>query len=387
MDKKNICLVSSQYLPHIGGVENFVFNLSRELAVSGHKVTIVTSLAEGLAEYEQDGNIEIFRLPSYQLMNGRFPVLKPFGWRKKFESEFVKRRFDLVLVNMRFFFISLYAVKLAKRLGIRCIMLDHGSTHLNTGGKLTSMLGEWFEHWITWREKKYCKEFAGVSKESIRWIEHFKIKSDMVISNAVDVDRFIGYIENPTRDFRREYGIPDGHVLISFVGRMTVEKGVRELVNVFNRLAELRDDVWLLMAGDGYLKDELEPIKHKRTVFLGAIPSSEVACLLNESDIFCLPSYSEGFPTCVLEAMLCNTFVITTYKGDAKEIITSKEYGIILPDNSEQPLYEALKGVIDEKEYREAAARLCYNIVTNTYTWRHTSQRLLEIIGDNNDGN
>ena len=76
MSEKSICLVSSQYLPHMGGVENYVYNLSRELASRGHRVTIVTSLIQGTPEYEKNGNIEIFRLPSYQLMNGRFPVLK-----------------------------------------------------------------------------------------------------------------------------------------------------------------------------------------------------------------------------------------------------------------------------------------------------------------------
>ncbi len=385
MTNKNICIVSSQYLPHIGGVENFVFNLSRELASRGHKVTIVTSLGEGLSEYEENGNIEIFRLPSYQLMNGRFPVLKLGGWRRQFEKEFLKRNFDLVLVNMRFFFISLYAVKLAKKHNIRCIMLDHGSSHLNTGGKLTSKLGEFFEHWITWRERKYCKEFAGVSKESLRWIEHFKIKSDMIISNAVDVERFESYLNEPSRKFRAEFGISDSAVVISFVGRMTVEKGARELVNVFNRLASLRDDVWLLMAGDGYLKEELAPIKNERTVFLGSVPSQEVACLLAESDIFCLPSFSEGFPTCVLEAMLCHTFVITTFKGDAKEIITSDEYGIILPDNSEGPLFDAIADVIDKREYRAQAAERCYDIVVNKYTWKHTADALVEIVGGDNE--
>ena len=83
---KSICLVSSQYLPHIGGVENYVFNLSRELASRGHEVTIITSQIEGVPKYEKNGNIEIYRLPSYQLMNGRFPVLKSNGELRKIKK-------------------------------------------------------------------------------------------------------------------------------------------------------------------------------------------------------------------------------------------------------------------------------------------------------------
>ena len=380
MNTKNICLVSSQFLPHIGGVENYINNLSEELAARGHHVTIVTSLIEGLAEHEIKGNIEIFRLPSYQLMNGRFPVLKGGKKLREFKKEFKKRKYDLMLVNMRFYFISLFAVKLAKKTGTRVIMLDHGSSHLNTGGKITSKFGELFEHWITWREKKYCKEFAGVSKESLNWIKHFKINSDLLLNNAVDVEKFEGYIASPTRDFRKEYKIPENDILISFVGRITVEKGIRQLVNVVKKINENRNDVWLLAAGAGYLIDELTQIKSANTHFVGQIPSNEIATLLAQSDIFCLPSFSEGFPTCVLEASICKTFVITTRRGDAKEIIKNRDYGIILPDNNEDGLYDAITDVLDKKEYRESAAALSKDVVVNNYTWKILADKFIALI-------
>ncbi|MBQ7363397.1 MAG: glycosyltransferase family 4 protein [Clostridia bacterium] len=380
-DIKRICLVSSQYLPHVGGVENYVYNLSRELARRGHSVTIVTSLADGTREYEREGNIEIFRLPSLQLMNGRFPVLKKSKTLKRVSRELSERNFDLMIVNMRFFFISLWAVKLARRLGVRCIMLDHGSSHLNTGGKLTSKLGELFEHWITWREKRYCKTFAGVSKESLGWLRHFGIESDVLLCNAVDLETFEKYRDEPVRDFRREYGIPEGATVITFVGRLTVEKGIEQLVNAVRRINEERDDVYLLAAGGGYLLERLERVKSKNTYFVGQVSTPEVASLLAAGDIFCLPSFSEGFPTCVIEACVAHNYIITTYRGDAKEIVTDREHGIILPDNNEDGVYEALLGVLDDPEHRRAAAELCYSTVVNNYTWRHTADAIINLIG------
>ncbi len=377
---KSICIVSSQYLPHVGGVENYVYNLSKELSRRGHNVTIVTSLIEGTQEYERDGTIEIYRLPSFQLMNGRFPVLKCSKALKALEKSIKEKNFALMLVNMRFYFISLWAVKLAKKLGIKSVMLDHGSSHLNTGGKLTSKLGEMFEHWITWREKKYCDNFAGVGKTTLEWIEHFGIKSDVVLNNAVDIVKFEEHIKNPVRDYRREFGIPEDAILISFAGRITVEKGVKELTNAMKRVNETRNNVYCLFAGDGYLREPLESIKSENTVFLGQISTSEIAALLCQSDIFCLPSYSEGFPTCVIEACVCNSFIITTYRGDAKEIVKDKSYGIILPNANEDGLYEAIMSVLDDKEYRENATRLCYERVVNNYTWEHTANRLLSLV-------
>ena len=381
MDKpKRICIVSSQYLPHVGGVENFVFNLSRDLARRGHFVTIVTSQIEDVPNFESEENIEIFRLPTKQFMDGRFPVLKPCGELRKWRKEFQKRSYDVMLVNMRFYFISLYMVRLAKKMGIRCIMLDHGSSHLNTGGKFTTMLSEWFEHGITFLEKRYCKEFAGVSKASLEWIRHFGIHSDLLLTNAVDVERFENFKDHPCCDFREEYNIPKDAIVISFVGRVTVEKGIHHLVNAVKRINEIRSDVYLLIAGGGYLRAELEQVKSCNTHFVGQLPTEKIAVLLEQSDIFCLPSFSEGFPTCVLEAGICGAFVITTARGDAKEVVLSHDYGIILPNNREEGVYEAILSVLDDPQYRAAATKLCYDRIVNNYTWKHTADAFLKLI-------
>lgn len=378
--QKKICIVSSQYLPHVGGVENFVFNLSRELVGRGHQVTIITSQIEGVPTYESEGNLEIFRLPTKQFMDGRFPVLKPCKELRRWKKEFSARSYDVMLVNMRFYFISLYMVRLAKKLGIRCIMLDHGSSHLNTGGKLTTVMSEWFEHGITFLEKLYCKEFAGVSKASLEWIRHFGIHSDLLLTNAVDVERFERLKSEPCCDFRREYGIPEDAIVISFVGRLTVEKGIHHLVNAVKRINESRSDVYLLAAGGGYLREELEQVKSDQTHFVGQIPTEKIVPLLMQSDIFCLPSFSEGFPTCVLEAGICHSFVITTQRGDAKEVVKNRDYGIILPDNREEGVYQAILSVLDEKEYRAKATELCYDRIVNNYTWKHTADAFLNLI-------
>lgn len=378
--QKKICIVSSQYLPHVGGVENFVFNLSRELVSRGHQVTIITSQIEGVPNYESDGNLEIFRLPTKQFMAGRFPVLKPCGELKKWKKEFQTRSYDIMLVNMRFYFISLYMVRLAKKMGIRCVMLDHGSSHLNTGGKFTTMLSEWFEHGITFLEKFYCKEFAGVSKASLEWIQHFGIHSELLLTNAVDVERFEKLKSAPCCDYRAEYGIPKDAIVISFVGRLTVEKGIHHLVNAVKRINETRSDVYLLAAGGGYLQEELEKVKSENTYFVGQIPTEKIVSLLMQSDVFCLPSFSEGFPTCVLEAGICRSFVITTQRGDAKEVIRNRDYGIILPDNAEEGVYQAILSVLDEPEYRKQATELCYDRIVNNYTWKHTADAFLKLI-------
>jgi glycosyltransferase involved in cell wall biosynthesis len=380
-NKKCICIVSPQYLPHVGGVENYVYNFAKELISRGHTVTVVTSEFGGAPEYERDGEMEIYRLPSYSLMKGRMPVLKNNKKVREFSKEFAKKHFDAMLIMTRFYFLSLWAVKIAKKMGLRCIILDHGSAHVNTGNKFTSAIGRVYEHWITAREKRYCKEFAGCSRAVAKWIEHFKIYTDVVLYNAIDVEKFLSLKANACRDFRAEYNIPKDDLLIAFVGRLTLEKGLHLLVHAMNKVYEKRRDVHLLIAGSGYLREELEKVMCENVHFVGVIPTPEVAALLSSSNVLCLPSLStEGFPTVILEGVVCDNYVITTSGGGAKELITDRDYGIILPENTVDALYEAIMDVADDREYREAATARCYDRVINNYTWKHTADAFLNLL-------
>lgn len=75
-----ICYFSAQYLPTVGGVERYTWNLARCTVAAGHRAIVVTSALPNLPEHEIDGDgIEIYRLPVCPVMNGRFPVIKPGG--------------------------------------------------------------------------------------------------------------------------------------------------------------------------------------------------------------------------------------------------------------------------------------------------------------------
>lgn len=377
---KSICIVSSQYLPHVGGVENYIDNFAKELVRQGNEVTLVTSYIAGTKKYEKKGKIEIFRMPTFQLMNGRFPVKKYNRETRKLTKIIKSRQFDVMLVNMRFYVLSLYAVRLAKKMKVRCIMLDHGTSHLNTGGKLTSKLGEIFEHAITWFEKRYCKEFAGVSQATLDWIKHFHIYSDIVLYNAIDVDEFEEIKSKQGRSFREEYEIPEDDTIISFVGRITIEKGIEELAKAVDMITKKRSDVWLLAAGTGYLEERIKAMGNNRIHLVGKLSKEDVVSMLKESNIFCLPSVSEGFPTTVLEAVVCENYVISTFRGGTKELIKNRDYGIILQDNNPEKIYAAIMEVIDEKKYMEKSVQMCYKSIMKNYTWNKTVEKFLKLL-------
>ena len=127
------------------------------------------------------------------------------------------------------------------------------------------------------------------------------------------------------------------------------------------------------------LLEELRKRKHEQIIFLGAIDFANVIALLGESDIYCLPSFSEGMSSSVLEAMATKTFVITTKRGGAAEIITDGDYGIIMESNSVTEIKNAILSALNKK-YREKCVNNCYKKLSEMITWKRTAEKILKIM-------
>ena len=130
---------------------------------------------------------------------------------------------------------------------------------------------------------------------------------------------------------------------------------------------------------DNVLYLELKANANDKVVFLGQIDFDHVVSLLNASDIYCMPSVSEGMSTSVLEAIATETFVITTYNGGARELITSDEYGIITKGNTVEKTKQALQKALD-KDYRDIAVKKAYVKLIDGFTWQRTAEKLESLI-------
>lgn len=374
----NFCLFCANYLPNLGGVERYVYNLSKQLIKLGHSVTVVTSNVFDLPYYEVDENgIEIFRLPCYDFMKGRYPILNKNAKFKELDKKLSQKHFDLVVINARFYIHSLYAANFASKNKIKCITIEHGSTHLSVDNKILDFFVAQVEHFITVLLKKKCKDYYAVSNAAGKWSEHFGIKSKGTLYNAVDIENIKQLEAKPVCDYKKELSIPDDATVITFTGRLLKIKGVYELLDAYNALN--RDDIYLIYAGDGPEMDELKKHSTKNVIFLGQIDFEHIISLLRQSDIYCLPSVSEGMSTSVLEAIATNTFVITTYNGGARELITDDEYGIITMGNSAQETKLAIEKALN-KDYRNTACDNAYQKLLDGFTWQKTAEKLESLV-------
>ncbi len=372
----NVCIFSSQYLPHMGGVERYTYNLARYLIRRGDRVTVVTSRIPGTKAHEVSEGIEIFRLPCLDLMNGRYPVLKPVGEFFRLHKKLMAKEFDLVMVNTRFYIHSVYGAFFARRKGVRCIMVDHGTSHLNIHSRVGNLAVQGVEHLLTVFDKLLCREFYGVSQACCEWIRHFHIQARGTLYNAVDLEEIEEVKQRKLTDFREKYQIPEDGTVIGFTGRLLKEKGILQLVDAVKKLREEGQKVFLLIAGDGDERETIENRSGEGIFLLGRLEFEEVIGMLKQTDIFCLPSDSEGFSTSILEAAACGCYIVTTERGGAKEMLLDPSYGMIIRKNDTETVTEALRRVLPKEEYRRKAASKTYQRLKENYTWEITAERV-----------
>lgn len=374
-----ICIFSALFLPNMGGVERFTDSLAAELAAEGHSVIVVTNNTYGLSNREVlDAGVEVIRFPCKKLIGGRYPVPIKNGCYRELMADLESRRVDGVLVNTRFYLHSLIGVRFAESKGLRAVVLDHGSAYLTLGSMPLDWVIERYEDGITALLKRHDIDFYGISKKSVEWLGHFGIEAKGVISNAIDADVYRSQASG--RRFRKELGIDKPALLVSFVGRLVVEKGIRPLLEAM-RFLQL-EAVHLVVAGEGPLKDEIEACGLPNVHMLGRLNNPDVAALLMDSDVFCLPTRSEGFATTLLEAAACGTPSLTSNVGGAKELIPSSEYGFVeddvTPDAIALILRSCARGMVD----LEAMGKLSQLRVEEYYSWGYSARMVLDALAD-----
>lgn len=134
----------------------------------------------------------------------------------------------------------------------------------------------------------------------------------------------------------------------------------------------------LFIAGDGDMEEEIEQRKSNYIIPIGRIPFEDIVDLLDESDIFCLPSFSEGFSTSILEAVACRCYIVTTARGGAKELLIDDTYGSVIESNEETLLYNALKEAIENPKKRKIGAEQSYEMLKSNFTWDHVAKKVEE---------
>ena len=367
------CFFSTQYLPTPGGVERYTWNLARRCLAAGHRPLVVTAALPGLPARERDADgIEIFRWPSYPVMGGRFPVLKPFPDADDLWAQGI----DFAVIQTRMYTQSVWAARQCKHRGIPALVIDHSTGYMMRGG-LAGAAGKAYEHAVCGIIRRCGFPFYGVSGDVCRWLETFGIKAAGRLPNAVDPDELEKLVraENAV-DWRAKLHVPENGKLIAFVGRLIPEKGALRLAEAVQALP----DCTLAAAGTGPEETALAA-QGGRIHALGALPHDQIVQLLAQADAYCLPTeYAEGFPTTLLEAAACRCPIVTTRTAGTDELLPGDDYAVFLENADAETIRAGLETLLSDPTAARARAENAHENLCSHFTWQAVFATMMEVV-------
>jgi 1,2-diacylglycerol 3-alpha-glucosyltransferase len=202
-----------------------------------------------------------------------------------------------------------------------------------------------------------------------------------VVPNGIDVELF--HPDTRVPDWRARCGLPSAP-LVTYLGRLTVDKGVHRFLDAVET-AILRTDLVAIIGGQGpeeaRVRERLasDPSLASRVRYVGPVVETEKAALLSQSDLFVLPSTSDTSSVALLEAMACGTPVIAPSSGGAAEIVEEGLTGWKVPVTEPGALAAALERILDHNETRRKAGVLAAQFVRETASLEMMARRFISL--------
>jgi teichuronic acid biosynthesis glycosyltransferase TuaC len=262
-------------------------------------------------------------------------------------------RYDVLLASWAFPD-GVAGVALGRILGVPAVVKVHGSD-MNVLARMPQVARN-----LRWALPR-ARRVVAVSRPLADVVASFGVPRDRidVVGNGVDGELFHPRDRAEARAGLGHAG--DARRWLLYVGRLEEAKGVLDLVEAFSLLARRRSDVRLVFVGDGAARAACEQAAAgplgDRVLVAGARPLEEVPRWMGACDALVLPSWAEGTPNVVLEALACGRRVVATDVGGTPDLVAGPELGELVPPRSPALLADALGRAADAVYSPELVAR------------------------------
>lgn len=343
----NIAIYNLTTTTKIGGVESFVWDLSRELSTRGHQITIIG----GVGTYrEPAAGVRVITYPFVSRMFWQsFPLLnRAYAEAKLLERlsiavpvlpELIRGGYDLVHLQKPY---DMGPALLARSLGgPRVVLGCHGEDFYP---------GDWLL-------ARHVDAAVSCSQFNARTVGARYDCPIRVIYNGFDTDLFRPVLPDPS--FRATYSTSEHPHLLLYVGRLMPWKGVDTAIQSLVHMPSAS----LLIAGDGEERQRLEQLARKidaqeRVHFLGMVPRTDLPRIYSSVDVLLATSFaSETFGISLVEAQACGLPVVATSFGGFPEVIDDGRTGLLVPPRDPQALARATTSLLNNPELREEMAQ------------------------------
>lgn len=183
------------------------------------------------------------------------------------------------------------------------------------------------------------------------------------------------------KDIREKYNFPEDSFVYGFVGRITKDKGINELLAAFKQIYESNSNVYLMMVGTTEKDDTVDESlflwskKCEHVIYTGF--TDIVEQYLSAMDTYILPSYREGFGMGVVEAEAMGVPVIVTSIPGPVDAMKENETGIVVKKGSIKELLRAMKKLYEDKHIRKEYSSNAYDFAINNFEQKELFGKIL----------
>jgi glycosyltransferase involved in cell wall biosynthesis len=206
----------------------------------------------------------------------------------------------------------------------------------------------------------------------------------VVIPNGIDPRSY--ELNLPKADARKAFSLPKEKFLFGMVARFRKAKDHPGLIKAFSMLRREFANACLVLAGDGPLSDQIlkavaDLQLREAVIFLGKIPPQDIPLLLHGLDVFVHPSWREGMPAAILEAMASGLPVIATDAEGVTDIFASSlDFGRMVARGNTEALAQAMLELYRKPpEARVAMGQAAKLRVKEAFTHAHMVQRTVDL--------
>lgn len=363
-----------------GGPPRSALGIAKGLRAIGQDVAVLASNGNGSTDLNTSVNcwteyqgIPVIYIKRYRTNNYFFaPSLAN-------EIKKILRNDDVVIMRAVWTYFNYCTTSILKKCHIQYLEYVLGS------------FDDWALHYHGFKKRIYWKLIeqecfhgaAGIlalSQSEKDQVKEMSIQAPIcVVPNGIDfetLDQTVPSISNFISDLAdKKY--------ILYMGRLHPKKGIESLLHAFQLVHQKLPDIRLVVAGSGepeyerflsMMVNDLELGKY--VIFPGFVTDGYRLALLHSAYLFTLPSFSEGLPMGVLEALGCGIPVVITPECYLPEVQTAQA-GCITK-NDPEPLANTIISIMMDAKGREKMSRNAYSLARNHYTWADSAKLIVD---------
>lgn len=373
-----IAYVVAYYSPVVDGPGQVVRELAERLTKQGHEVHVYTSDSD---KYKR---IKI----KEEIING-VHVHRCFNWFTlvNFATFWpsvlfrLKKDFDIIhnhVTGHSYVFFSTVYGKLNK---IPVVHTTHCPWTTGFRPKIADKLANVIYHTITRLTFKWTKKIIAITPWELQFIYKYGGSKEKTVVIPNGMDNILFKKVNPNK-FKETYDIPKDSKLILFFGRLNPTKGPDKLLLAFREIQKIRKDCFLVYVGpdEGMLQKIKEMSKdNKQIKILGPIREKpKIAEMYQSSDVYVLPSYREGLPLTLFEAMASGLPIVASPVNGIPYEMKDPENGFLVEYGNIDGIKDAILRIFNDKNLSKKMSENNIKKAKN-YSWDIITDRTFKI--------